>query len=75
MRTDPIFDPKIKTDLSRKSSKNLLVEDEFICSIHYKVVRSVAKTSSKVQELQTYNKVINDTVHGNQWQKVIDEEL
>ena len=75
MRTNPTFDPRLKIDLSRKSSKNPLVGDGFISSIYYKVARSVAKTSSKVQKSQTYHKVVNDTDHGNKWQKVIDEKF
>ena len=41
----------------------------------YKFVNSVTETSSKVQELKTYNEVINNPIHGNRWWEVIDEEL
>ena len=40
-----------------------------------KFVKSLTETSSKLQRLKTYNKVINNFVHGIKLRKVIDEEF
>lgn len=33
----------------------------------YKFAKSVTKTSSKIQELKTYNQTISNFVHANKW--------
>ena len=39
------------------------------------LVKSLTEDCSKVQEPKTYDEVINNLVHGNRWQKAIDEEF
>lgn len=41
------------------------MENKLISLAYYKVVKSVTETSSKIQELQTYDKSFNNTVYGN----------
>lgn len=54
-----------KTDLSMGSS---------IKPAH-KLAKSLIKTSSKVHELKTYNKAIDNPIHGKRWHKAIDNKL
>ena len=62
MRIHPLHNLKPKTDLSRTSGNN--PTDGFIKPMQ-ELTKSVTSTSSKVQELKTYEKAINDPVHGN----------
>lgn len=65
IKTNPLLDLILKTDLDKILGKNLLMENKLISLAYYKVVKSVTETSSKIQELQTYDKTINNTVYGN----------
>lgn len=40
-----------------------------------KFARSLTEISSKVYEPITYNKAIDNLIHGNRWRKAIDKEL
>lgn len=54
IRTQPPFDPKLRTDLRKRKGKNPLVIDGLI-RLAYKVSKSVTETSSKGQEPKIYN--------------------
>lgn len=54
-----------RIDLGRRSGENPLVGDGLVSFVYYKVAKSVTETSSKVHEPKTYDKIINDLVHGN----------
>ena len=56
------FDPKSKTILGRTSSEN--TSDGLIRLVR-EFTKSVTNIISKVQEFKTYNKVINNSNHGN----------
>ena len=75
MRTNPPLDPKLKIDLDRTSGENPLMGDGLVSLTYYKVAKSVAETSSKVREPETYDEAINDAVYANRQQEAIDEEL
>lgn len=62
MRIQPL-NPRSKIDLDEILDKNSLRE-QLVRSM-YKFFKLVAETSSKVQELKTYNKTINDPIHYN----------
>ena len=65
--------PKPRTDLGEISGKNLLGDG--LVRYAYKFAKSVTETSSKVREPKTYDKAINDLIHGNRWREAVDEEL
>lgn len=69
------YNPKLKlrTDLGETIGKNPL--GKRLVRPTYKFAKSVTETSNKVQDSKTYNETINDPIHGNRWQEVIDEEL
>lgn len=64
---------KLRTDLGGILGKNLLSE-RLVKPMH-EFAKSVTETSSKMQESKTYNKAINNPIHRNRWQEVIDKEL
>lgn len=74
MRIHPPFDLKPKTDLRGTLGKNLLVKDRLVRFV-YKFVKSVTKTSSKVQESKIYDKATHNLIYRNRWQEVIDKKL
>lgn len=41
----------------------------------YKLIKLVIKISSKMSELQIYNKIINDPIYRNRLYEIINEEL
>lgn len=63
----------LKTNLGSTSTKNPL-RDKLVKPA-YKFVKSVAKTSSKVQEHKTFNKVINNFIYENKQCETVNEEL
>lgn len=67
MRIHPLYDLKLKlrTDLGKQIGKNLL--GKRLVRPMYKFAKSVTETSSKIRELKTYNKAINNLIHGNRW--------
>lgn len=76
MKTENLYNSLVqrsRTDLDRILSKNSLADELIKCV--YKFVKSIIKTSSKVQELKSYNEAINNLVHENRWQEVIDEKF
>ena len=75
MRTNLLLDLKLRSNLGRTSGKNPLVGDWWISLTYYKVTKSVAKTSSKVQKPQIYDEAINNVVYGNKWWEIIDNKL
>lgn len=63
----------LKKNLDKISSKNYL-KNNLIKPIH-KFIKLNTKTNSKIQELKTYNKVINNFIYKNKWHKAIDKKL
>ena len=39
------------------------------------LAKSITKTSSKIYELKTYDKAINNPINRNKWQEAIDEKF
>ena len=72
MRIHPLHDPKSRTDLVGTSGKN---PADGLVRPAQELTKSVTETSSKVRQPKTYDKAINDPVHGNRWREAIDEEL
>lgn len=74
MRTESSLDLKrmLKTDRGRETKNESL--NELVRPAH-KFAKSWTETSSKVREPLTYNKVINNSVYGNRWREIINEEL
>lgn len=62
---------KSRIDLNKRSGKNFLINK--LVRPAYKIVKLVTRTISEVQKLKIYNKVLNNIVHGNKSQKVIDK--
>lgn len=61
-----------KTDeLGTTKSKSL----DKLVKLVYKVAKSLTKTSSKVYEPLTYNKVMNDLIHENKQKKTINKKF
>lgn len=73
MRIHPPLNPKLKTDLSRISGENPL-RDKLVKSV-YKFIKLISETNSRMREPRTYNEVINNLIHKNNWRDAIDEEL
>lgn len=40
-----------------------------------KLAKSLIKTGNKVHKPKTFNKAINNLIHGNRWHKAIDKKL
>ena len=72
MRIHLPLDLNPKTDLGKTSGKN--PENGLVRPIQ-ELVKSVTKTSSKVQEPKTYDEAINAPLHGNRWREAVNEEL
>ena len=56
---------RLRTDLGGTSSKNPPTEG-LVRPVH-EFAKSVTETSSKVQELKTYDEAISNSIHGNRW--------
>ena len=61
-----------KTNLGSTLGKNPL--DGLVKPVP-ELAKSVNETSGKVREPKIYNKVVNNPINRNIWQKAIDEEL
>ena len=61
MKIQSLLYPKPRTNLVGIKNKNSPVRERLVRPI-YRVAKSVTKTSSKVQEPKTFNKVINDFI-------------
>lgn len=59
--------------MGKTSGKHVRTE-ELVRSI-CKFAKSVTEISSKIQESKTSDKAINNPVHRNKWQKIMDEKL
>lgn len=66
MRLDRFYDLII--------SKTNLDTSLDVKSIH-KFAKFLIKTSSKIYELKTYNKIIDNLIYKNKWRKVINKKL
>ena len=73
MRTQLFQDPKSKIDQNEIINKNYLRNK--LIRLTYKFTKSVTKSSTKVRDLKTYNKVISDLIYGNRWHKNVNDEL
>lgn len=74
MRINLSLDLELREDLSRVLNKNSLTKDKVV-SLAYKVTNLITNTRSKVQETNTYDKIINNYIYGNRWYKAFDEKL
>lgn len=61
-----------KTDLDKIWGKNL--SDKLIRSMQ-KLAKSIIETSNKVHEPKTYNKIVNNPINRNRYQKTINKKL
>lgn len=67
-----LHNQKPKIDLGRTIDKN---SADRLVKPAPEFTKSVTKTISKVQKPKTYDRIINDLVHENKWQKAINKEL
>lgn len=73
MKIDLFHNLKPKTDLDRTLGKNSL-RDRLVRLVP-KFAKLITETSSKMQELKTYNETIKDSFYGNKWRKVVNKKL
>ena len=73
MRIDLSHDLKPRIDLGEILGKNPLGDG--LVRPARKFAKSVTETNSKVREPKTYDKAINDPIHGNKWREAVNEEL
>lgn len=73
MKIDVTYNSKLRIDLSKISSKNLL-ENGLVWFAH-KFAKLVTKTSSKVQMSKIYNKAINSLIYENKYGKAVNKEI
>lgn len=62
MKIHLFYNPKPKIDLSKIIGKNPI---DKLVKLVQELAKSVTKTSSQIQEPKTYDKAINNLVHGN----------
>lgn len=75
MKTNLYLNPNSRITLGKILGENPLVKDKLVSSMYFKVAKSVTETNSKICELKTYDKIINNPIIYNRQLGAIDKEL